>query len=225
VSMRRALHVHRMGRVDYGETHALQQRLVTARAAGEIADTLLLLEHDPVVTLGRAAKEENVLHSAAALEALGISMHSVGRGGDVTFHGPGQLVGYPIVDLAPDRKDVRKYVHALEETMIRVVADYGIHAGRVGGLNGAWVGDDKIGAVGVRISRWITMHGFGLNVSTDLHYFELIVPCGIQGRGVTSIAAKVGHPVSMDEVETRAARHFGALFDAELHFHEGPPAI
>ncbi len=221
----RTLDVHRLGAVDYDETHELQKRLVEARVAGEIGDTLLLLTHSPTVTLGRAAKEENVLHSKQALEALGVSLHEVGRGGDVTYHGPGQLVGYPILSLAPDRKDVRKYVSSLEETMIRVAADYDVEAHRTEGMNGTWVGMEKLGAVGVRISRWVTMHGFGLNVNTDLDYFKLIVPCGLAGRSVTSLASLTGGKLDLREVEERAASHFAAQYDAELRWHEGPPAL
>jgi len=151
-----------------------------------------------------------------ALEALGFGVHETGRGGDVTYHGPGQIVAYPILDLAPDRMDVRRYVRDLEELMIRLAADYGLDAGRVEKLNGTWIGQDKIGAIGVRISRWVTMHGFAFNVSTDLTHFSVIVPCGIQGRGVTSLARELGREVPLDEVMDRIERHAAAIFDAEL---------
>ena len=178
---------HLLGRVGYREAHALQERLLEARIAGQIGDTLLLLEHPPVLTLGRAAKREHVLFAPDHLRSLGVDVVETGRGGDVTYHGPGQLVGYPIVDLKPDRQDVRKYVSSLEETMIRLAADYGITATRVQGLNGAWVEDRKIGAVGVRIRKWVTMHGFAINGTNDLTHFDWIVPCGIRDRAVTSI--------------------------------------
>lgn len=219
------LAVHRLGRIGYAECHALQSRLVTARQAGLVGDVLLLLEHAPVVTLGRAAKQEHVLAAAPLLDARGVEVHAIGRGGDVTFHGPGQLVAYPIVDLGPDRKDVRRYVASLEETMIRVAAEHGVVAARVAGLNGAWAGDRKVGAVGVRISRWVTMHGFALNVSTDLSFFDLIVPCGIRGKGVTSLERELGRAPPLAEVEEQAARHFAEQYGAKLRFFEGAPAI
>jgi lipoyl(octanoyl) transferase len=221
--MRRPLAVHRLGRAPYGPTHELQKRLQQARIAGDIGDTLLLLEHPPVLTLGRAAKQEHVLLSPERLQARGFEVHEIGRGGDVTYHGPGQLVGYPIVDLTPDRKDVRKYVHMLEETMIRLCADHGLEARRVQGLNGAWIDDRKVGAVGVRISRWVTMHGFAFNVRPDLSHFDAIVPCGIRDKSVTSLSHELGRDVPLSEVEQAAAEHFADLFDAELHWHDGPP--
>jgi lipoyl(octanoyl) transferase len=221
----RHLTAHRVGLLSYAAAHALQERLVEARKAGQVGDTLLLLEHPKVITLGRAAKRENVLFDAEARVAAGYELFETGRGGDVTYHGPGQLVAYPIVDLKPDRADVRRYVSSLEETMIRVCADYDLSASRVDGLNGAWLGPNKVGAVGVRISRWITMHGFALNVSTTLEDFSAIVPCGIRGRGVTSLSRELGRDVAMAEVETRAARHFAALLDAELTFVDGAPAL
>jgi lipoyl(octanoyl) transferase len=209
----RPLTVQRLGRVAYRDALALQEELVEQRTAGRIQDTLLLLEHEPaVITLGRGAKEEHVLLSREALALQGIEVHETGRGGDVTYHGPGQLVAYPIVDLKPDRQDVRKYVAALEEVMIRIAASYGIRATRVAGLNGAWVdselGNNKLGAVGVRIRRWVTMHGLALNVSTALDAFDLIVPCGIRDRGVTSLERELGRAVAMDEVIDRAVAAF-----------------
>jgi lipoyl(octanoyl) transferase len=221
----RTLHAHRLGRIPYAEAHALQERLVVARKEGRIGDVLLLLEHPKVITLGRAAKPEHVLLDAERLSAQGYERFEIGRGGDVTFHGPGQLVAYPIVDLAPDRQDVRKYVRWLEETMIRVCADYGVTATRSEGFNGTWVGDRKVGAVGVRISRWITMHGFALNVNTQLSDFSAIVACGIRGRGVTSLQELVGRELSMHEVEAQTAQHFAGCMDASLTFVDGPPSL
>ncbi len=227
--MGRVLSAYRLGRVPYGEAHALQERLVEARKQGHIGDTLLLLEHPKVITLGRAAKRENVLLSEQALRAQGYELFETGRGGDVTFHGPGQLVAYPIVDLKPDRVDVRRYVSDLEDTMIRVCADFGLVAGRVQGLNGAWIEDGagarKVGAVGVRISRWVTMHGFALNVATDLSLFSAIVPCGIQDRGVTSISKELGREVPLSEVDERAAQHLADRLEAELRFVPGTPEV
>jgi lipoyl(octanoyl) transferase len=221
----RRLAVHRLHRVSYAEAHALQERLVEARKAGRGEDVLLLLEHPKVITLGRAAKREHILLSEQALAAQGYEVFETGRGGDVTFHGPGQLVGYPIIDLKPDREDVRRYVRDLEETMIGVCDHYGLSAGRVSGKNGTWIEDRKVGAVGVRISRWVTMHGFALNVSTDLSLFGAIVPCGIPDRGVTSLEAELGRTLDMAEVEMLAATRFAALLGAELSLREGLPTF
>jgi lipoyl(octanoyl) transferase len=175
---------------------------------------LLLLEHPSVITLGAKTRHDrsNVLETPEALAAKGIALFETGRGGDVTFHGPGQLVGYPILDLKPDRCDVHRYVRDLETVLIDSVAEFGVEAGRIGGLTGIWVGDEKLAAIGVRISRWVTSHGFALNVSTDLTPFGLIVPCGITDKGVTSIQRVLGRPVSMDEVAEALARHFKRIF-------------
>lgn len=210
----RRLRVLRPGRIPYGEGLELQARLVADRQAGQIDDTLVLLEHDPVVTLGRNARPSSLLLSKAELKARGVSVFETGRGGDVTYHGPGQVVGYPILDLAPDRRDVHHYVRDLEEVMIRVSADYGVAAGRIPGLTGVWVDDSKLGAIGVRIARWVTSHGFAFNVSTDLAGFSLIVPCGIRERGVTSLERILGRPVAPHEVASRLAARFAEVFDA-----------
>ncbi len=208
--------VRRLGRIPYEAGLEIQAGLVAQRQAEQIPDTLLLLEHEPVFTLGRNARPENLLFSAESLRARGFEVFETGRGGDVTYHGPGQVVGYPILDLGPDRRDVHRYVRDLEEVMIRTCADYSVAAGRVSGLTGAWVGDEKIGAIGVRIARWVTSHGFALNVSTDLSPFDLIVPCGIRGRGVTSLERLAGIPVSPDEVMDRLAGHFARVFERRL---------
>src|SRR5207249_5296297 len=183
----RALHVRRLGRVEYEDGLAMQKLLVEARAQGLVPDTLLLLEHPPVITLGRGGKVENVLWSPQMLAARGFELFETDRGGDVTYHGPGQIVGYPVVDLKPDRKDVRKYVASVEELMIRVAAEYGIAAHRVAGRIGVWTPAGQLGAVGVHISRWITSHGFAFNVRTDLTDFSAIVPCGIDDASVASL--------------------------------------
>ena len=213
----------RIGTVDYAEAHELQERLQAKRIAGEIDDCVLLLEHPAVLTLGRSAKTEHVLATRQMLEARGISIHEVGRGGDVTYHGPGQLVAYPIIDLKPDRKDVRKYVWSLEETMIRTCRDFGLSASRVEGLNGAWIGERKVGAVGVRISRWVTMHGLALNACSRLEDFELIVPCGIEDKAVTSISRELDRRVSVDDVVEPLAAHFADLYGAEIEWRDAPP--
>jgi lipoyl(octanoyl) transferase len=208
----RPLEVRRLGRVPYARGLELQERLVADRQAGRIPDQLLLLEHDPVFTLGRNARAANVLLPAEALRERGFEVFETGRGGDVTYHGPGQVVGYPILDLAPDRRDVHRYVRDLEEVMMRTCTDYGLEASRLEGLTGTWLGDEKIGAIGVRIARWVTSHGFAFNVGTDLSAFDLIVPCGIRERGVTSLERRLGHPVPLDEVMDRLAAHFAAVF-------------
>jgi lipoyl(octanoyl) transferase len=208
-----SLVVRQLGRVPYAEGLQLQAQLVTERQAGRIPDTLLLLEHDPVFTLGRNARKENVLFPEDALRARGFEVFETGRGGDVTYHGPGQIVGYPILDLSPDRKDVHRYVRDLEEVMIRTCADYGVTAGRIAGASGCWVGDEKIGAIGVRIARWVTSHGFAFNVDLDLAPFGLIVPCGIRERGVTSLARLLGRVVPVADVRERVAIHVRTLFE------------
>jgi lipoyl(octanoyl) transferase len=204
-----------LGRVPYAEALALQRSLVEDRRAGVIGDTLLLLEHPHVLTLGVRGDggRGHILASADVLAARGIEVHETGRGGDITYHGPGQLVGYPIIDLNPGRRDVHRYVRDLETVLIRTAADYGIQAGRVEGLTGVWVGDDKVAAIGVRIARWVTSHGFALNVSTNLDHFKLIVPCGIADRGVTSLERLLGRGVEMAEVENRIIEHFRNVFD------------
>ena len=213
----------RLGTMDYAEAHRLQKELQAKRISGEIDDTVLLLEHPPVLTMGRSAREQHILAAPEVLAARGISVHEVGRGGDVTYHGPGQLVAYPIIDLKPDRRDVRKYMWSLEETMIRTCADLGLAATRVEGLNGAWIGNRKVGAVGVRISRWVTMHGLALNANSDLMHFELIVPCGIQDKTVTSLTAELGRTVFAADVIDPLARHLADLFDTTVEWQDAVP--
>jgi lipoyl(octanoyl) transferase len=207
----KGLVVKRLGRVPYARGLEIQAGLVAGRQAGRVPDHLLLLEHDPVFTLGRNARHENVLCPAEALRERGFEVFETGRGGDVTYHGPGQVVGYPIVELVP--RDVHRYVRGLEEVMIRVCADYGVEAGRAEGLTGTWVGHDKIGAIGVRIARWVTSHGFAFNVTTDLSAFDLIVPCGIRGRSVTSLERLLGRAVPVDEAMDRLAARFAEVFE------------
>ena len=213
----RRLEVRHLGRVPYADALALQRHLVEERRAGRIDDVLLLVEHPHVLTLGVKGDggRSHVLASAALLAARGVEMHEAGRGGDITYHGPGQIVGYPILDLRPDRCDVHRYVRDLEEVLIRTAADFGIEAGRVEGLTGVWTGPDrraKLAAIGVRISRWITSHGFALNISTDLGFFDLIVPCGITDRDVTSLE-QLGWRGAKAEVARQLTLHFAAVFD------------
>jgi lipoyl(octanoyl) transferase len=204
-----------LGLMPYAEAHELQQQLVEKRKRDEIPDQFLLLEHPHVITLGRAANGANVLIDDEARARFGVELCETGRGGDVTYHGPGQLVGYPIIKLAPDRCDIRRYVRDLEEVLIRTAADFGIGAGRIEGWTGVWAGNEKLAAIGVRISRWVTMHGFAFNVTTDLSYFRLIVPCGIRNHGVTSLHKLLGSPVEMSEVREVITRHFGNVFERE----------
>jgi len=210
----RSIEVRRLGVVPYADALALQRSLVEDRRAGRVGDLLLLVEHPHVLTLGVRGDggRAHVLASPDALAARGIEIHETGRGGDITYHGPGQIVGYPILDLRPDRQDVHRYVRDLEEVLIRAASDFGISAGRVEGLTGVWVGREKLAAIGVRISRWITSHGFALNVATDLEYFRLIVPCGIADRGVTSLEALLGRPPDRTGVEDRVAARFAEVF-------------
>ncbi len=213
----RRLVVRRIGLVPYGEALEIQQQVAARRLSGEVDDTLLLLQHPHVLTIGAktAAGREHILATPARLTELGVETFETGRGGDVTYHGPGQIVGYPILDLKPDRCDVHRYVRDLEEVMIRVAGAYGFTAARIRGLTGAWVQAEKIGAIGVRISRWITSHGFAFNVSTDLDFFKLIVPCGISDRGVTSLERLLGREVPIAEVEEQFVRHFCDVFERE----------
>lgn len=206
------LRVQRLGQIPYGRGLELQSELVARRQRGEVADTLLLLEHDPVFTLGRNAKREHVLLAEESLAAQGFEIYDSGRGGDVTYHGPGQAVGYPILNLDPDRRDVHRYVRDLEEVMVRACVDFGVGAGRIDGLTGCWVGDRKIGAIGVRIARWVTSHGFALNVDVDLRPFEMIVPCGIRDRGVTSLRRELGVSPNLSEVFDSLASHVASVF-------------
>ena len=210
----RTLEVRRLGVVPYADALQLQKQLVEDRKSERVPDQLLLLQHPPVITLGVKVRNDrsHVLASTDALEAAGIELFETGRGGDVTYHGPGQLIGYPIIDLRPDRCDVHRYVRDLEQVMIDAAAEFGVAAGRVPGLTGAWVGRDKLAAIGVRISRWITSHGFAFNVDTDLSHFDLIVPCGIRDRGVTSLSRLAGRSIRIREVEDAVVRAFLRVF-------------
>lgn len=216
----KSLEVRRLGLVPYADGLELQRSLVEDRKVDRIPDTLLLLQHPHVLTVGvKKDGKAHILATPERLSSLNVDVFETGRGGDVTYHGPGQLVGYPIIDLNPDRRDVHKYVRDLEEVMIRVCAGYGLTADRVKGFSGAWIGDEKIGAIGVRISRWITSHGFAFNVTTNIDFFNLIVPCGIADKGVTSLAAQLGRAPSMTEVEDRFVENFSKVFDRESGTH------
>jgi lipoyl(octanoyl) transferase len=209
-----------LGRVGYREAWDRQLEQVERLKQGAEADRRLFVEHPHVVTLGRNARMENLLVSPERMAELGIELHETDRGGDVTYHGPGQLVGYPVVNLAPDRKDVWKYVRDLEEALIRTAAGYGVTAQRKPGLTGVWVGEEKLAAIGVRISRWVTTHGFALNVTTDLTHFRTIVPCGIRDHGVTSLQRLMPRPPSLPETGSRFAGHFADIFGRTLEWSE-----
>jgi lipoyl(octanoyl) transferase len=213
----RTLEVRRLETVPYADALSLQRALVEERRAGTVGDLLLLVEHPHVLTLGVRGDggRSHILAEADALVSQGVDVYETGRGGDITYHGPGQIVGYPILDLKPDRCDVHRYVRDLEDVLIRAAADCGVDAARVAGLTGVWVGDEKLAAIGVRISRWITSHGFAFNVSTDLGYFDMIVPCGIADRGVTSLA-RLGRAAERALVEDRIVARFCEVFERVL---------
>ncbi len=210
----RSLELRDLGRLGYAEACELQREAVARRAEGAIPDQLLIVEHPHVITFGRNARPENLLASPDALARAGITVHETNRGGDVTYHGPGQVVGYPILDLRPWKRDVVAYIRGLEEVIIRTLAEFGLPAGRESGMTGVWVGGRKIAAIGVHISRWITSHGFALNVDTDLSYFHYIVPCGLR-RPVTSMRRE-GAPATRSAVIAALARQFAAVFDCEI---------
>jgi lipoyl(octanoyl) transferase len=212
--------VEQLGTVGYAEGLRLQAERVTQRKAGEIPDTLLLLEHPHVYTLGRNAKRENLLISEDRLAQLGAQLFATDRGGDITYHGPGQLVGYPIFDLTQHRRDIAWFMRSLEEVFMGVARGFGIEAGRLAGAPGVWVGDEKLVAMGVHISRWVTSHGFAFNVNTDLRYFEWIVPCGLRDKGVTSLAKLLGQPVEMSAAIDRVVEHFSRVFALTMQVEE-----
>ena len=206
----------RPGLVEYGEAWDLQRALAAARRAGRIGDSLILLEHPHVYTLGRNADETHVLVDSARLAEIGATLFRIDRGGDVTYHGPGQLVGYPILDLRDRGSDVHRYVREIEEVIIRSLADFGISAERLAGYPGVWAGDEKVAAIGVKVARWVTVHGFALNVDADLSYFDHIVPCGLHDKGVTSISRLLGRGVTVAEARERVESRFAEVFSRAL---------
>jgi lipoyl(octanoyl) transferase len=217
-----------LGLISYGSAFELQRRLVSARKIDAVPDVLLLCEHPHVITLGRNGHQENLLASARLLRQMNVEFHPSDRGGDITYHGPGQIVGYPILNLAAIRRDVGWYMRQLEETLIRATAEFGIEAGRRAGMTGVWVegsgdtaagrvaGAEKLAAIGVHLSRWVTSHGFAYNVSTDLRYFDLIVPCGLRGKRATSLERLMGRVVRGDETTPRIVKHFARIFGREM---------
>jgi lipoyl(octanoyl) transferase len=215
------LHIRYLGRLPYHQAWELQKTLVDQRLAGDIPDTLLLLEHDPVITLGRSGKRDSLLVDADELSRRGIELVHSDRGGDITWHGPGQIIGYAILDLRDGHRDVRRFVQGLEQTVIDTCAEHGLTAERLDGAPGVWLrdapwGDRKVAAIGARFTRWITHHGFALNVNPNLEGFRLIVPCGLHGKAVTSLEAELGHKVPMGAVMERLAHHFARVFEREV---------
>lgn len=207
---------YRLGLINYSRAYCLQERLLRQRLDNEIADTLLLLEHPPTITIGKSGKLENVLVSQTQLAKEGISLFFVDRGGDVTYHSPGQLVAYPIIDLRKRGRDAHKYVHDLEEVLIRILNDFCIRACRDGNHAGVWVKDEEVAAIGLSIRSWITMHGFALNVNVDLAQFSIINPCGFSDRKVTSISNLLSQDIPMEVVIERLLAHFSEVFDAHM---------
>ena len=208
------------GLLPYAPACALQQKLVAARKAGAIPDVLLFCEHPHTITLGRNGNRKNLRANDHLLAQMNVTFHETNRGGDITYHGPGQIVGYPILDLSAHRRDVRWYVQQLEETMIGATSDFNIAAERIESRHGIWVGqpptEQKLAALGVHLSRWVTSHGFAYNVATDLRYFDLIVPCGIVGKRATSLERVLDRAVRTDDVQPRLAAHFGKLFERDM---------
>jgi lipoate-protein ligase B len=206
-----------LGLVPYDEGLKLQHRLVAARKAGQLDDILILLEHPPVITLGRQADETNIIAAPEFLDQLGVQVRRVERGGDVTYHGPGQLMGYPILNLRNHRKDVGWYIRSLQKALVGALADFGIEAeARTGRDTGVWVGNDKIVAIGARIEEWVSFHGFALYVDPIMSHFDLIVPCGLRDRGVIGMRQVVGESVDMEAVRRAVAKHFAIVFDVDL---------
>jgi len=203
-----------LGRVGYGEAVELQRGLIEKRQGGRIPDQLLILEHPHVITLGRGGDKSHLLASEDVLRRAGVSFHHTDRGGDITYHGPGQIVGYPILDLREWKRDVTAYVRAVEQVLIDMLADFGITAGRIPGWTGVWAKDKKVAAIGIHIGRWVTSHGFALNHTTDLSYFGYIVPCGLTNP-VTSME-ELGCRSSREEVIAAVVRHFGRVFEREM---------
>jgi lipoate-protein ligase B len=208
--------VYQLGLVEYGEAYRVQKKLHRQRLDGAISDTLLLLEHPPTVTIGRSGSLENVLVSKERLTQEGISLFFIGRGGDVTYHGPGQLVGYPIMGLSERGEDIHRYVHDLEEVLIQTLEDFSIYANRDNSHAGVWVGKEEVAAIGLSIRRWVTMHGFALNVNPNLTHFSFINPCGFSNRKATSMSQLLGREVHMEAVARRLVAHFSDVFGTSI---------
>jgi lipoyl(octanoyl) transferase len=206
------LNVIKLGLTDYKSTWDLQKKIFDLRVEGKISDVVLLNEHHHVYTIGKSGNGNHLLASEEELRSKGAEVYYIDRGGDVTYHGPGQLVGYPILDLNTYYLDIHRYLRDLEEVIIRTLGEFGIKANRDSNFTGVWVGSEKIAAIGVKVSRWVTMHGFAFNVNTDLSYFDRIIPCGIFHKGVTSIEKLLGQQVPLDEVSQLIVKHFEEVF-------------
>lgn len=229
MAAKKPLWVINAGRIPYGPAYNLQREIVAARKSGAVPDILLFCEHPHVITLGRNGQSQNLLANQNVLKQMGVEFHETDRGGDITYHGPGQIVGYPILDLTQHRRDVRWYVEQLEEVMIRTAADYGLSARRVTCRHGIWIdssvreeeagvrNEEKLAALGVHLSRWVTSHGFAFNVSTDLRYFDLIIPCGIKDKRATSLERALGRTVSIDEARERLTTYFAEIFGLDVN--------
>ncbi len=216
--------VYQPGRISYEDAYRLQRRLLEERLEGRIADTLLLLEHPPTITVGKSGKPENILAPRAELARRGVSLVFIDRGGDVTYHGPGQLVGYPIFDLRGWGKDIHRYIGNLEEVIIRTLKDFNVESVRDKSHPGVWVDNREIAAIGLRLKRWITMHGFALNVNTDLTHFDLINPCGFSDRTATSLSRLLGREVKLEAVANRLLSRFEEIFEMDISREPGLPA-
>lgn len=216
-------HLLDLGLMAYGEAWGIQQRLHAQRITGEIPDTLLFVEHPPVITLGKAFQPQNLLFAPEFYAQRGIEVTPTDRGGDVTCHNPGQLVGYPIFDVRALGADLHRYLRQIEEVLIRTLGTYGIPATRSEGYTGVWVGEEKIAAIGIKVARWVSMHGFALNVNNDLSLFQMIVPCGILDKGVTSLSRLLGRTVPMEEVKARVVEQFESVFG--LCFEQTEPTL
>jgi lipoyl(octanoyl) transferase len=222
LSLTKVCVVYNLGLVDYHRGLLLQEKLLNSRKSGAISDVLLLLQHPSVFTTGRSSAANNIIVHMDTLDKEGIQVVYTNRGGDITYHGPGQIVGYPILNLSENDLTVHQYVWSLEEIIIRTLADYGIDGQRVASKRGVWVGDEKICSIGLRVSGAISMHGFALNVNTDLKYFSYIVPCGLTGVSITSLAKLLGREVAIEETQEILLRHFFQVFNFKLEYKERP---
>ena len=212
VSSPRLCRVMRLGLIDYGAAYSIQKEVVAKRLRQKVPDTLILLEHEPVLTIGRGGKLHNVLISEEKRLKEDISLYEIDRGGDVTYHGPGQLVGYPILDLNGHGRDIHRFIRLLEEVIIRTLVEYAVEAYRVGGLTGVWVGQKKVASIGVGVRRWVSFHGFSLNVAPDMRYFAFINPCGLESGEMTSMEELLGHKLRVGDVEEKVVRNFSEVF-------------
>lgn len=214
--MAKKLEILNLGNMKYKKAYELQLELIKKRAAGEIPDTLILVEHPPVFTIGSSGTEEHISVSRSFLESSGIEVFETNRGGDITYHGPGQIVAYPILNLKEHKQDLHWLLRQYEEVTIRLLEEYGIVAKRIEGLTGVWVGDEKITAIGVGVRRWVSYHGFAFNVNPNLEHFSYIIPCGIRDKGVTSLSKLQGKEMDMDEMRKKVIKYFAEVFEMEV---------